>query len=98
MDVPIETVFVGFAIAQAVALYVIIQISRNVLDIVKRVKDPTEVERIKRFHALIDEAAELAKNSRDLLIKTEEVVRDVNALKEQIERMQEQSAKAPTIL
>lgn len=98
MEVPIETVFVGFAIAQAVTLYVIVQIGRNVLDIVNRVKDPAEIERIKRFHALIDEAAELAKNSRDLMVRSDELVKDVSALKEQIERMQDQSSKAPTIL
>jgi len=98
VEIPIETVFVGFAIAQAVTLYVIVQIGRNVLDIVNRVKDPAEVERIKRFHSLIDEAAELAKNSRDLMVRSDELVKDVNALKEQIERMQDQSSKAPTIL
>lgn len=98
MEWSLETIFVGFVIAQAVCLYILVQIGRNVLDVVNRVKDPAEVERIKRFHMLIEEAAELAKSSRDLLVKTDEIVKDVNALKEQIERMQDQSSRAPSLL
>ena len=98
MNWSVDMIFFGFAIAQAASLYVIVQIGRNVLDLVKRTRDPAEVERVRRFHALVEESAVLAKSSSDLLVKSEEIIKDVNALKEQIERMQEQSSRAPTLL